>query len=550
MRAHALRRALGAGLGLLLVALAAPAALTEPAKLMLVRVAVTDRDEAQFLLHSFDETHNHGNGQIELLLHPGDPARLRALGFSYEVVEDDLGARDGRLHARPGPRVALPGPDRDDYRRLADYEAEMRALAKKHRSLVRLVRLPYETLEGRRVLGVEIAADVRRRDGRPTFYVDGVHHAREWPAGEYPMIFAHHLVERSRKDARVTRLLRKLRVVIVPVVNPDGFDYSREALLDPQGAAATGPSAAGLESYWRKNRRSLSGATVPVAQRNPDAYGVDPNRNYSFLWGASNGSSGAHPQQDYRGSEPFSEPETLNVRDLILSRQVTGVVTNHTYGRLVLRAWGHTVEDAPDEPLLRTIGGRMARAMGGYTNQKGIGLYATTGTTDDWAYATTGALGYTFEHESSFHPPYAGSVGKNWRGVVEAFTIMGETAANPRHHAVITGRIARGGGGRKAHLALRRSTPTPLGEGNPTGRKRVREVFATDLFTRVGRRFEWHVNPSTRPVAARSEAYQLEISAGGRCDSVTVRVRRGQRLDLGTIRLMDTCDRIVVVGAP
>jgi hypothetical protein len=300
----------------------------------------------------------------------------------------------------------MPGPDRKDYRRLSPYVSEMRKLAGKHPSFVRVIKLEHKSLEGRNVLGLEIAARVGRKDGRPAFYVDGVHHAREWPAAEYPMIFAHHLAEGFGRKREITSLLSRLRVVIVPVVNVDGFDYSRESLVDAQGLGAYPLAVVGLEASWRKNRRSPSGATVPEAHRNPDAYGVDPNRNYSYAWGDDGGGfSGTHVDQTYRGDEPFSEPETRNVRKLVLGRHVTGVITNHTYGNLVLRPWGHTAKDAPDERILAPLGARLARAMGGYTNQKGIGLYVTTGTTDDWAYAATSALGYTLEHGTAFHPP-------------------------------------------------------------------------------------------------------------------------------------------------
>ena len=375
----------------------------------------------------------------------------------------------------------MPGPNRRDYRRLSDYLSEMRKLAKRHPSLVRVMKLHHKTLEVRRVFGVEISARVGRDDGRPTFYVDGVHHAREWPAAEYPMIFAHYLAERFGRNRRVTSLLKRLRVVIVPVVNVDGFDYSRESFVDGQGLETYPLSVAGLEAYWRKNRRSASGATAPVARKNPDAYGVDPNRNYSYAWGDDGGgSSGTHVDQTYRGDAPFSEPETRNVRRLVLSRHVTGVITNHTYGDLVLRPWGHTAKDSPDERILAPLGARLARAMGGYANQKGIGLYATTGTTDDWAYAATSALGYTFEHGAAFHPPYASSVGKDFKGVLRAYMIMARAAATPRLHGVISGRVVSPSGRPvNARLRLTKRFRTPLGRGNPSGRRFVVERLAT-----------------------------------------------------------------------
>ncbi|MGH2818771.1 MAG: M14 family zinc carboxypeptidase [Actinomycetota bacterium] len=530
----------------LLIAALAPAGGTEEAVLALVRVRAASADQAAFLLTHFDETHNHHDGFVELLLWPGDEERLRAAGFDYEVVVEDVLARDIAAASAPSRAVPMPGPDRKDYRRLSAYVSEMKKLARKHPSFVRVMKLEHKTLEGRNVLGLEIAARVRRNDGRPTFYVDGVHHAREWPAAEYPMIFAHYLAEGFGRDRDITSLLERLRVVIVPVVNVDGFDYSRESLADPDGLGAYPLAVAGLEAYWRKNRRSPSGATVPQAQKNPDAYGVDPNRNYSYVWGDDGGgSSGIHVDQTYRGDAPFSEPETRSVRKLVLGRHVTGVITNHTYGNLVLRPWGHTVKDAPDERILAPLGARLARTMGGYTNQKGIGLYATTGTTDDWAYAAVSALGYTLEHGTAFHPPYGASVGKSFKGVLRAYMIMARTAADPDLHSVISGRVVdRRGRSVGARLFLTKRFRTPLGRGNPTGERFIVEKLATAM--RAGRNgnFGWHVNPSTRPIASSKggrESYTLTLVSRAGCRTLHVKVDRGERLNLGPIRLSDVC---------
>ena len=51
----------------------------------------------------------------------------------------------------------------------------------------------------------------------------GVHHAREWPSGEVNMEFALDLARGYGSDPRITSLLERVRVIVVPVINPDGF---------------------------------------------------------------------------------------------------------------------------------------------------------------------------------------------------------------------------------------------------------------------------------------------------------------------------------------
>lgn len=515
-----------------LAALLAPAARTDTITLALVRVQVDSPEQANFLFENYDETHNHSAGEIELLLWPGDRAELDAAGFTYKVVAEDLYARDLALaEAASGERVTLPGPDRSDYRRLPDYVDEMKQLAKKNPGLVKLIEMPHESLEGRKVFGLEIAADVKAKDGRPIFYVDGIHHAREWPAGEYVMIYAHYLVERFGKDPEVTRLLKEGRVIAVPIVNVDGFDYSRESVLsaNPTVAHNTWPTGYGngFEGYWRKNRHSFTGTTVPGVQKNPDAYGVDPNRNYAYLWGdQSGGSSNDFHSQTYRGESPFSEPETKNVRDIILSRTIAGVVTNHTYQATVLRAGGGS---APDDDILEPLGARMAAAMG-YENRGSVG-YPTTGTTDDWTYSITGTLGFTVEHGSlGFHPPYASSVGADFKGVMKGFMIAFDAVVNERNHAVISGSLPSRG-----KVILKKTFATPLSKGNPLGKESVKESIEIALPTDAKGAFEFHVGPSSRPWEKKAEYYTLLYRSNSGKGSVRIYVDRGEHVQLGTL---------------
>ena len=88
--------------------------------------------------------------------------------------------------------------------------------------------------EGREVQGIEITKDAWDwRDGKPvSSSSSGVHHAREWPSGEHAMEFAFDLTMNYGKNARTTNLVDRVRTVVVPIVNPDGFNLTREAPVD------------------------------------------------------------------------------------------------------------------------------------------------------------------------------------------------------------------------------------------------------------------------------------------------------------------------------
>ena len=131
----------------LLVSAFAPLGRTDASVLSLVRVHVDSPAEAGYLMSNFDETHNHAPNEIELLLWPGDLAELDALGLDYEVVVEDLVAHDRAIDAASDATpVPMPGPDRTEYRHLADYNAEMQALADENKDLVELFEMKRPSL--------------------------------------------------------------------------------------------------------------------------------------------------------------------------------------------------------------------------------------------------------------------------------------------------------------------------------------------------------------------------------------------------------------------
>lgn len=551
------------------------------------RVWAVTRAQQQ-LLAGFDDTHNvFEDGSIEYLLWPGDLARLKATGLRYEITVPDVVAADLALESGASTVPVQPGETKSgDYRTLADYEADMRALAKKHPTKAKLVELPHRTLEGRTVYALEICTDVNRRDGRPVFYQDGCHHAREWPASEVPMMWAFDLLENYSKDKRVKAIVDHVRTIIVPVVNVDGFQFTRS--FPPVESGEVGgvtnplpPEAillGGQGRYVRKNRRpqvsSAIGAGLgPEAQTPPQLQGfigVDPNRNYAYQWGDDQaGSSASMTSQTYRGSDPFSEQETKNVAHVLKTHHATAMVTHHTSGDLLLWAWGDTRDDAPDNDVLEGLGRAMA-TYNGYRPQKSIDLYVTTGTTSDYAYGALGSIGYTFEHAgSSFHPPYAKTVPAMYKKNREALMLLAiygcmapeqrpafklsedaalelkemKVGAGELNHAVITGRaVDRRGRPVQASLSITKTFDTALwakGKGNPLGQRSYREFLDTRMETSDSGVFTWHVNPSTRPAvtaAKKTEAYVLSITGpDGTGVSRRIVVKRGQRLDLGEV---------------
>lgn len=292
-------------------------------------------------------------------------ARLEAMGYGVEQVQ----------LLEPYVSAFATDDAAAGYHTVASLEEDLRRLAEEHPEIAELHRIG-RSVEGRPIWALRIG---ERRGGTAKVAFLGCHHAREWISVEVPYRLAEHLLENSSSDP-VQQWLQQGEVWVAPMVNPDGHEYTRTD-----------------NRLWRKNRR-----------RNRDgSVGVDPNRNYGYMWGTLDVSTSSHVPSDetYVGPRAFSEPEVRAVRDLVAREQFRGVLTYHSYSQLILYPWGYTsdpIEDDDDlrahrdlaeemEQLVRKVHGKT------YTAQPSSELYPTAGDTTDWTYGEYDALSFTVE---------------------------------------------------------------------------------------------------------------------------------------------------------
>lgn len=476
--------------------------------------AATRAAKARLQALDLDLTESADASHVRVLAHgEQDLQTLTDAGFAYTVVVPDVAAAERERRAADertaeGPASDLPS-GATAYRRLFDYQLEMKQLAAAHPGLVRLLRLPYRSVDGRDVEGIEITRNPDRlADGKPVFLNLGLHHAREWPSGELALEFAHDLVK-NQKRAGIAKLLTRVRTIIVPVVNPDGFVISREA--PPVGRLVGGGSYA-IEDYEykRKNCRPAGTATGACGASDDGAYrGTDINRNYGGFWGGPGASSNEYAES-YRGVAPFSEPETRNIKELFSTRPVTVAVSNHTFGNVILRPPGmFSVRPTSDEPLYRELGQRAA-THNGFVSEYVHELYDVTGSLEDWSYWNAGALTYTFEIGTGFHPAFSDAVvaeylgrspaaGDGLGGNRAAYYALLRAAADQRTHSIVRGTAPKGVVLRLQKSFSSRTSPV-LGAGGAAGDPLPFRDELTMLYRSRGGAFAIAVNPSTRPL--------------------------------------------------
>ena len=509
---------------LLLVLDGSPAGAVEPTR---VAVETPSPQAVESLARSGIDLAAGGIPESDVLLWTGaDRKTLRRLGLEWRRLADPV---------RPALRSipALPS-GRKTYRVWEDYEIGMRALARRHPGLVRLHSMGRTRL-GEPILGLEIASNVWRSDGRPAFVQYGAHHAREWPSAEWPMEYAIELVQR-RTEPLVADLLASTRHFVFPVVNVDGFRASRGAGPSPVGAPySTGQFfGPGQSEYRRKNCRRLGGEPkAPCSALFPSG-GVDLNRNYGYYWGGA-GTSGDPGSSTYRGPAAFSEPESRAVRTFTRRLQPTVLVAHHTYSDqgLWMRPPGFNDatlfpgDESPDEAEFVALSNSLAEATG-WISQKSFQLYPVTGATDDWNYMAQASLALTTEGKGpDFHSYFDQMVRTEYPGISDALLRAAE--ASTHEGSRITGEAPPGAG-----LTISKSFRIPTCSGSsslvqcisPT--PTLPETLTSRMTVPASGEFSWQVNPSSRPLEA-GETWQLSCRApGGEEVARTIPVARGE----------------------
>jgi hypothetical protein len=254
-------------------------------------------------------------------------------------------------------------------------------------------------------------------------------HSRELVTAEVAARFAEHLLDGYASDPVARWLLDHRLIHIVAQQNPDG-----RRMIE-----------ADTNSFWRKNTNDTGCAS-------PD-FGVDLNRNSSFLYGDFSSSSCS--AQTYRGPAAVSEPETQAIQSYmaqVFERQrpaggpgldlstpapddARGIFLSlHSFGELVLFPWeglgGQNENNAPNHDALAVLG----RKLGFFTDYA-VGRWSLLGpaggTTVDYAYGEYGVAAYTMELGTTFLQSCATFEQTIWPDNLEALLFAAKAAERP-----------------------------------------------------------------------------------------------------------------------
>ncbi|KAI8440674.1 hypothetical protein MSG28_009032 [Choristoneura fumiferana] len=300
---------------------------------------------------------------------------LETVGIDYNVAVDNIKEQLDRedeliaAAAAKSNRTGRIGLSFDTIHRYA-------VLANRFPNIVTVVSAG-RSIEGRDIKYIRISTTNFQDRSKPIVYMESLLHAREWitlPATLYA-------IEKLVIDVEEQDLLQNIDWIIMPIANPDGYEWTHTN-----------------SRFWRKNRASgfMAGDFCS---------GVDLNRNFDFLW--SSASSDWVCMETFHGNSAFSEPETAIVRDIV--RQHAGRIELfldiHSFGSWMLYGYGNG-QLPPNGLFLHLVGVRMAEAIDAVkwpsnrnyvVGNSALLLYPASGSAQDFALAAGVPLAYTYE---------------------------------------------------------------------------------------------------------------------------------------------------------
>ncbi len=343
----------------------------------LVRIRIDRPEQAQALLRmDLDLASRRISDHADAVLSPAEEADLQRQGFALSPLTS--------ASSLAKTAAALSG-DMGAYHTYQELSEELAALAESYPAILRLTSIG-RSVEGRELWAVKISdhPDQEEADEAEVLLTAAIH-AREIITPEILLDLIHHLTTRYGQDTLLTRLVDERQIWLVPMINPDGHVRVEEG-----------------DIWWRKNCRINADGSV----------GVDLNRNFGYNWGWDNyGSSPTPYSETYRGTGPFSEPETAALRDFAAAHHFAAIINYHSYSRLALFPWSFTALHTSHHAVFMELGRNLTLASGYEYGDLAMGvLYSTNGDADDYFYASSlrqqqPTFSLTIEVGTEFHPP-------------------------------------------------------------------------------------------------------------------------------------------------
>ncbi|KAK4193072.1 hypothetical protein QBC35DRAFT_163519 [Podospora australis] len=210
-------------------------------------------------------------------------------------------------------------------------------------SLVQMISIG-KSYEGRDVHALRVGARVSDNSDpvRKTILVTGGLHGREWISTSTVTYLMWSAITAYGKEPMITKLLDKFDIVFIPVLNPDGYEYTWQT-----------------DRLWRKSRQKT---------KTRMCHGFDLDHTFGYAWEKS--SNQVDPcSESYGGESPFQAVEASALAEWAKNEtqhavQFVGFLDLHSYSQQILFPYTYSCStDPPNLENLMELGVGLAKAI-------------------------------------------------------------------------------------------------------------------------------------------------------------------------------------------
>lgn len=215
-----------------------------------------------------------------------------------------------------------------------------------------------KSYEGRNIPALRIGHDIQRhqkkKKARKTILITGGLHAREWISVSTVNYIADMFASKFGNDDVVDAMLREYDIVFVPVMNPDGYEYTWN-----------------VDRLWRKSRQNT---TMGYCR------GYDLDHSFGYRWNAADHQSDPC-SESYGGNEPFQAVEAVQLASWAANETRHNVnfvayIDLHSYSQQILWPYAYSCDaKVPNRENMQEVAMNIAK----YMRLLGTGEYYTVG---------------------------------------------------------------------------------------------------------------------------------------------------------------------------
>lgn len=223
---------------------------------------------------------------------------------------------------------------------------DLKNLASKFPQIVTYHTLGYSQ-ENREISFVVIT---KAFENAPAIFLNATHHGDEKASTQASLGLINFLLK-NRTSAQINQLLRRYRIYVLPVINPDGYVHNSRY----------------------------------------DVKGRDPNRDYAT--------------HNKRNAPAFQIPEIRLVRNLMDKLHFKAAIAYHSGMRAILWPSGFNPKPNADHKIFFELSKKSAQALGTQNYKQSYYDYPTQGEFIDYAYEKYKTLAITMEVATRYAPP-------------------------------------------------------------------------------------------------------------------------------------------------